>query len=71
MNPSQAKVVSALKRADRRGLNRREIEASTKLRSGTVCARVYELLDMNVIERDGKRYDPITKVTVEVLRVRK
>jgi hypothetical protein len=70
MNPSQAKVVSALKRASKRGLNRREIEVSTKLRSGTVCARVAELLAANKIYKDGHRYDPVTKVTVEVLKVK-
>lgn len=69
MNPSQIEILSVLKRRPKTGLTRREIEGKTGRRSGTVCARVSELLYMGKIKRNGKRYDYGTRKNVEVLVV--
>jgi len=68
LNPSQAQILSALKRRPKTGFTRRELEVACKRTRGTICARVGELLERNLVFKDGRRLDLVTKKRVEVLR---
>lgn len=62
----QRRVLEALQPG--RLYSRRDLEALTKMRTGSVCGRVKELLDADLIEVHGTKTDPESGKTVETLR---
>ncbi|WAC72082.1 hypothetical protein OU995_21295 [Roseateles sp. SL47] len=50
--------------------SRRDLEKLTGMRTGTVCGRVKELLDAQLLEVHGTKEDPESGVTVEALRLK-
>ena len=69
LNPSHAQIISALKRRPKMGCTRRELEVSCRRTRGAICARVDELKNKNLVVIDGRRFDVVTKKTVQVIRV--
>lgn len=68
MNATQAAIIKAFRAAPH--CTRRELEAITRLRTGSICGRVSELLEANKIEVCGTRYDRDAKRHVELLRLK-
>lgn len=49
--------------------SRRDLEALCRMRTGSVCGRVKELLDAGHLEVSGEKVDPDSGKTVETLRL--
>ena len=64
---AQRRILVAL--SLRKGATRRDLEQLAKMRTGSVCGRVKELLEAGLIEVSGTKTDPESGKTVETLRL--
>ena len=65
---SQKEILDALRGNP---MTRRELEMVCNRRSGSVCARVSELMEKNKIRVRGYKHDPDTKRRVEILGIKR